>query len=62
MEAICSFSRRPRYMYWSVVSTKKQSNHNRPPSMVGIAMGSIDVGAAAGDVLADRASIQNVEP
>jgi hypothetical protein len=30
--------------------------------MVGIAMGSIDVGAAAGDVLADRASIQNVEP
>ena len=35
---------------------------SRPRSTVGIAMGSIDVGAAARDVLADHASIQNVEP
>ena len=33
-----------------------------PPSTVGIAMRSIDVGAAARDVLADHGSIQSIEP
>jgi hypothetical protein len=34
---------------------------SRPRSIGGIARGSIDAGAAARDVLADHASIQNVE-